>query len=40
MDYAGVTALYWVFIVASLIAPDLILNGRALFLRVGRPLKP
>jgi uncharacterized membrane protein len=29
MDYAGVTALYWGFIVASLIVPDLILNGRA-----------
>ena len=30
MDYAGVTALYWGFIVAALILPDLILNGRAL----------
>ncbi len=30
LDYIGVTALYWGFIVASLIIPDLILNGRAL----------
>lgn len=30
MDYVGVTALYWAFIVVSLILPDIILNGRAL----------
>lgn len=32
MDYVGVTALYWGFIVTALILPDLILNGRALLL--------
>lgn len=31
MDYAGVTALYWAFIVTALILPDLILNGRSLW---------
>ncbi len=30
MDYVGVTALYWAFIVTALILPDIILNGRAL----------
>jgi uncharacterized membrane protein len=32
MDYAGVTALYWAFIVTALILPDIILNGRSLLL--------
>jgi uncharacterized membrane protein len=30
LDYEKMTALYWGFIVASLIIPDLIVNGRAL----------
>jgi hypothetical protein len=33
MDYVRQTALYWAFIVASLIIPDLVVNGRALSLR-------
>lgn len=31
MGYAGVTALYWVLIVASLVLPDLLVNGRPLW---------
>jgi len=30
LDYVKMTALYWAFIVASLIVPDLLVNGRAL----------
>ena len=30
LDYAKMTALYWAFIVASLIVPDLIVTGRAI----------
>lgn len=30
MGYAGVTALYWVLIVASLVLPDLLVNGGAI----------
>jgi hypothetical protein len=30
MGYAGVTALYWVLVVFSLLAPDVLVNGRAL----------
>jgi hypothetical protein len=30
LDYVKMTALYWAFIVASLILPDLFVNGRAL----------
>lgn len=30
LDYVKMTALYWAFIVASLILPDLLVNGRAL----------
>jgi hypothetical protein len=30
LDYAAMTALYWAFIVASLIIPDLVVNGRAI----------
>ena len=30
MGYAGITALYWVLIVASLLLPDFIVNGGAL----------
>lgn len=33
MGYAGITALYWSLIVASMLLPDLILNGRALWRR-------
>ncbi len=31
LDYVNMTALYWVFIVASLVIPDLVVNGRALW---------
>jgi uncharacterized membrane protein len=30
LDYVNMTALYWFFIVLSLIVPDLVVNGRAL----------
>ena len=30
LDYVKMTALYWLFIVVSLIVPDLVVNGRAL----------
>lgn len=33
LDYVKMTALYWAFIVASLIVPDLVVNGRALWPR-------
>lgn len=33
LDYVKMTALYWGFIVASLIVPDLVVNGRALWPR-------
>lgn len=33
MGYAGVTTLYWVLIVASLILPDLLVNGGAIWRR-------
>lgn len=43
LDYAKMTALYWGFIVASLVLPDLVVNGRALFAAAGaarlRPLR-
>jgi hypothetical protein len=32
LDYVKMTALYWLFIVLSLVIPDLIVNGRALSL--------
>jgi uncharacterized membrane protein len=31
LDYYGTTALYWVLIVLSLLLPDILLNGRALW---------
>ena len=37
LDYVKMTALYWLFIVLSLVIPDLVVNGRALSLwRRGR----
>ncbi len=33
MGYAGVTALYWVLIVSSLLLPDLLVNGGAILRR-------
>ena len=30
LDYVNMTALYWAFIVLSMIAPDVVMNGRAL----------
>jgi uncharacterized membrane protein len=33
MGYVGVTALYWVLIVGSLLAPDLMVNGRSIVRR-------
>lgn len=32
LDYVKMTALYWLFIVLSLVIPDLVVNGRALSL--------
>lgn len=38
MDYEKMTALYWAFIVLSLIVPDLVVNGRAIVpMRARRP---
>ncbi|HEX4736237.1 MAG TPA: DUF2306 domain-containing protein [Allosphingosinicella sp.] len=40
LDYEKMTALYWAFIVAALLVPDLVLNGRALLpVRPGRRSK-
>ena len=36
LDYVKMTALYWLFIVLSLVIPDLVVNGRALSLRRDR----
>jgi hypothetical protein len=40
LDYTETTALYWAFIVASLIAPDLILNGAAVIPIARKPSRP
>jgi uncharacterized membrane protein len=40
MGYVGVTTLYWVLIVISLILPDLLLNGDALWGRPKRKGRP
>lgn len=36
LDYVKMTALYWLFIVLSLVVPDIILGGRAVLLPVRR----
>jgi len=37
LDYIKMTALYWALIVLSLLLPDLVINGRALWPWSGRP---